>query len=128
MGFICSEIPDLKEKCNKFWEDLVDNLHTLAERAFLEVNEDAKDKLSLYHFLHIMDKPDVALAVCQKHPRKLDDAVATTLEIETFLSLGPHSYMVTNVLEMDEEPSGSVNVIQVRKYDAVAKLLQTVIN
>jgi len=41
---------------------LADNLRTLADKAFPELEDNAKDRLSLDRFLGFLDKPDVALA------------------------------------------------------------------
>jgi len=73
------------------WGDLADNLWTLAERVFPDLDERAKEKLSVDRFLSLLDCSVVALAVHQKKPKLLDDAVAATLEIKSILSLSsPH--------------------------------------
>ena len=51
------------------WGNLADNLWTLAEWAFPELDEHAKEKLSMGGFLRLLDRPKVALAVHQMKPK-----------------------------------------------------------
>ena len=39
-----------------------------------------KEQLSLNHYLLLLDKPELTLAVKQRRPKSLDDAAAFTLE------------------------------------------------
>ena len=48
------------------WGDLADNLRKLAERAFPDLDKHVKEKLSVDHFLSLLDRPKVSLAVRQK--------------------------------------------------------------
>ena len=82
-----AEFQTRSKRRDKTWGDLADNLRALAERAFPELDERAKEKLSVDHYLSLLDLSEVALAVHQKKPKLLDDAVAATLEIESTLSL-----------------------------------------
>ena len=52
------------------------------------MSETAKEKLSVDHYLTLLEKPEVSLAVRQRRSRTLNDAVSATLEIEAFMSLG----------------------------------------
>ena len=100
---------------NPAWGDLADNLRSLADNAFPDLDEAAKEKLSIDRFLGLLGKPDVALAVGQRRPRTLNDAV--TGEIEAFLSLGDqtHRQTTSTVASLDEGPNiQSVNRIRMR--------------
>ena len=70
---------------------MADNLRGLADRAFPDLEEKAREQLSLDRFLSLIDKPTIALAVRQRHPKDLNEAVAYTLEAETHLLLTPAS-------------------------------------
>jgi len=50
-----------KESCG----DLEDNLHSLADRKFPDLDYKAREQLSLSHFLSLIDEPTVSLAVRQ---------------------------------------------------------------
>jgi len=82
-----AEFQTQTKRRDETWGDLADNLWTLAERAFPNLDKRAKEKLSVDRFLSLLDRSKVALAVRQKKPKLLDDAVVVTLEIESILSL-----------------------------------------
>ena len=82
-----AEFQTRRKRQDETWGDLADNLRTLAERAFPELDERAKEKLSVYRFLSLLHRSDVALAVRQKKPKCIDDTVTATLEIESILAL-----------------------------------------
>ena len=41
------------------WGDLADNLHSLADRAFPELGDQAREQLSPSHFLSLIEKPTI---------------------------------------------------------------------
>ena len=45
------------------------------------------EKLSVDCYLALLDKPNVSLAVHQRRPESLNDAIIATLVIEAYLSL-----------------------------------------
>ena len=67
------------------WEELADALCLLADKAFPDLQDKAKEQLTLDRFLATLDKPELALAVKQKRPRNVDEAVAYTLEMESYM-------------------------------------------
>ena len=85
------------KKLNESWRDHADNLRSLADKAFPNLDEATKEKLSIYCFLGLLEKPDVALAVRQCRLKMLNDAVTATLEIEAFLSLGDQTHRQTYI-------------------------------
>jgi len=67
-----------KTRRDETWSDMVDNMGI----GRTDLDEHAKEKLFLNHFLGLLDCSNVAFAVHQKKPKCLDDAIAATLEIE----------------------------------------------
>ena len=67
------------------WEELADTLRILADKAFPDLQDQAKEQLSLDRYLASLDKPELALAVKQKCPRNIDEAVVYTLEMESYM-------------------------------------------
>ena len=63
----------------------------------------SNEKLSVDRYLTLIRKPDVSLAVHQRRPRTLNNAVSATLKIEAFLSLGNQtpSHSASTVASMD---------------------------
>lgn len=75
-----------RKKRTEGWEDLAEDLRTLSEKAYPQLAEEAREQLALYHFLSLLDDPQVAISVKQTRPATLDEAVSSTLEIESILS------------------------------------------
>ena len=50
------------------WAELADNLRLLADKAFPNLEEPAKEQLSLDRYLSLLDRPQLALAVRQETP------------------------------------------------------------
>ena len=70
------------------WGDFADALHCLADKAFPTLGEEAKALLALDRYLGELDDTKVAFAVRQGRPKTLEEAVAATLEMESYLSHG----------------------------------------
>ena len=62
---------------------MADNLRLLADKAFPNLEEPAKEKLSVDKYLSLLDRSQLALAVRQKHPKTMDDAAVFTLKVES---------------------------------------------
>lgn len=65
--------------------DFTDALRSLADKAFPALGEDAKALLALDRYLGELDDSKVAFAVRQGRPKTLEEAVASTLEMESYL-------------------------------------------
>lgn len=109
-----------KRRPDEPWADFADNLRVLADRAFPELQEEAREKLSLDRFLGEMTNQQVAFAVRQRKPKTLDDAVAHTLELESYLKGKPAA--VVSVVDEQAE----VAAIQARQ-DPVMEVLQLLV-
>ena len=109
-----------KRRPDEPWADFADNLRVLADRAFPELQEEAREKLSLDRFLGEMTNQQVAFAVRQRKPKTLDDAVAHTLELESYLK-GKSAAVVSVVDEQAE-----VAAIQARQ-DPIMEVLQSLV-
>ena len=70
------------------WGDFADALRCLADKAFPTLGEEAKALLALDRYLGELDDTKVAFAVRQGRPKRLEEAVAATLEMESYLSHG----------------------------------------
>jgi len=67
-----------KHNQGEAWEELGDTLRLLANKELPDLEDKAKEQLSLDTFLTLLDKPDLALAVKQKRPKNIDEAVSYT--------------------------------------------------
>ena len=57
----------------------------LADKAFPQLQSDAKEQLALNHYLRQLTDHHIAFNVRQKRPQTLDEAVSITLELESYL-------------------------------------------
>ena len=88
----------MRRKCKaESWADFTEDLRKLADRAYSDLQEEAKEKLSLTRYLDQIADPQISFGVKQSHPRTLDDAVAAILELESFKSSKPCSVKVAQV-------------------------------
>ena len=67
------------------WASLAEDIKTLANRAFSNLEEAAREHLALTHYLEQLDNPQVAFSVKQKRPKSVDEAVTATLEMESYM-------------------------------------------
>lgn len=71
------------------WADFAEDLRRLADRAHSDLQEEAREKLSLTRYLNQINDPQVSFGVKQSRPKNLDEAVAATLELESFKIVKP---------------------------------------
>lgn len=71
------------------WADFAEDLRRLADRAHSDLEEAAREKLSLTRYLDQIADSQVSFGVKQSRPRNLDEAVAATLELESFKNIKP---------------------------------------
>ena len=83
-----SEFSTRKRKTGEGWVEYANELRVLADKAFPELEEKAREQLALNQFLSQLENPQVAFNVKQKRPASLMDAVGSTLEIESPISQG----------------------------------------
>ena len=80
-----SEFGTRKRKPGEGWAEYADELRVLANKAFPELEEKAREQLALNQFLSHLDNPQVTFNVKQKRPASMVEAVSATLEIESDL-------------------------------------------
>ena len=108
---------------------MADNLRLLADKAFPNLEDQAKEQLSLDRYLSLLDKPELSLAVRQKRPKTIDDAVAFTLEVESYLTVQPpRQQQVSTVSEVSQTETVSspaaVAAIHTRQHKAIMEMLR----
>ena len=55
------------------------------EKAFPELDAKSVEQMALSHYLSQLSNPQVAFAVKQQRPKELEEAVRSTLEVESYL-------------------------------------------
>jgi len=127
-----SQFQTKKRDSSETWAELADNLRLLADKAFPELNDHAKEQLSLDRYLALLDRPDLALLVRQRRPKSINDAVSYTLEIESHMLITEEStcHFNSGVTASDDVPSTETQptytaTVEV-KQDTMIDLIRTI--
>lgn len=120
-----AEFQTRRKKKTEGWADFAEDLKQLADHAFPDLEEKARERLALNTYLQQLDHPQVAFSVKQKCPTTLDEAVSATLQMETFLPLKVSGLSVSGV-EMDEETTVAAVNPQDKLVTLVEKLVERV--
>ena len=115
-----SELQIRKKKQNEGWAVFGEELKNLADKAYPDLPEEAKEQFALNQYLSQLDNPQVAFSVKQTKPTKVDDAVRSTLEMESFLK-PPGSTKVSQLSEGTEAVAAASTRTQ---DDAMAMILE----
>ena len=107
------------------WSDFGDGLRILADKAYPELQDKARESLALSRYLEQLKDPQVAFGVKQQHPETVIDAVRITIELESYL---PKKDRVANVMvEPGEEQSvASIRANQQGLVGVIEKLVSRV--
>ena len=100
-----------------------EDLETLVDKAYPELQDDAKEQLALTHYLGQLELQQLAFSVKQRRPKSVDEAVSATLEMESYLV--PKGGRVAQVAG-DLAPAEPVAAVRDRQ-DTVMSLLQQVV-
>ena len=113
-----------RKKAAEGWADFGDDLRNLADKAYPDLQEEARERLSINTYLDQLPQPQLSFAVRQKQPATLDEAVAATLEMESYLApCGAASIGQAEVDSVDKVDTGD-KVAQLT--DVVGKLVERV--
>ena len=96
------------------WADFADDLKSLTDKAYPELQEEARDRIALNIYLSQLDNPLVAFGVKQRNPETLDAATCITLELESYVTSKSNPRPVLGVdvnptKTIDDEVVGAVS-------------------
>ena len=119
-----AEFQARRKRAGEGWTDFADDLRDLADKAYPTLQEEACERLSINAYLAQLPQPQISFSVRQKQPSTLDDAVAATLEMESYLPSQILSSICTSVPGPEE---GSTTVcLNVDSVDQVSRLTRMV--
>ena len=116
-----AELQSRRRKASEGWADFADDLKALADKGYPTLQDEAREQLAINAFLQQLTQPQVAFSVKQKRPKTLDDAVAATLEMESYLT-GSSSMEIASTLPSSME----LPVCPVSQLSQVDKLTRAV--
>ena len=90
-------------------------------KAYPTLQPEARERLSINAYLQHLSQPQVAFSVRQKRPETVDDAVAATLEMESYTPLIARAGV--NSLQPGEEPVTIAAVDPTAKLTAIVERL-----
>ena len=67
------------------WADYADELRSLADKAYPDLQVEAREQIALTHFLSQLTNQQISFSVKQSRPKTVDDAVSATLQMEAYL-------------------------------------------
>lgn len=110
-------------KCkSETWADFADDLKNLIDKAYLELEEAAWERLAVNQYLQQLEHPQVAFIVKQQQPAKLDEVTSTTLEMEAY-SMKP-DHVVASVQGEDKAEGESTVAAVVGAHDSLAAAVE----
>ena len=80
-----AELQTRTKKRNEDWAVFGDDLKLLADRAYSDLPDEARERFALNQYLTQLDNVQVAFGVRQAKPKTVDEAVRLTLEMESYL-------------------------------------------
>ena len=116
-----AEFQTRRRKAGEGWANFADDLRTLADKAYPTLQDEARERLSINAYLQQLTQPQVTFSVKQKSPEMLDDAVAATLEMESYLAL-PSQVAIASMLQSDDAAVCSVNAID--KVEELTRIVE----
>ena len=124
-----AELQTRRKKKSESWADFAEDLRHLADKAFPEFEEVARERLALNAYLAQLDHPQVGFGVKQKSPETLDAAVTATLELESFLTPKMAvSSVVPEAAISAEKDCKEATVSAVHSTDKLSSLLEKLLD
>ena len=96
----------------------------LADKAFSELQDEARERLALNSYLNQLEHPQVAFGVKQRQPGTLDEAVTATLEMESYLLTKQFTAQVACVDSSEDPGMVAAVTLQDKLTCFVEKLLE----
>ena len=111
------------------WPTFADDLKTLADKAFPDLSEDARERLAVDRFLGQLEDPQLSFSVRQKQPTTIDDAVTITMELQSHLKLAQSSaspnFSVSAVSDKSRQPSSDRTIVLLEQLVSRMERLET---
>ena len=114
-----AEFQSRRRKAGEGWADFADDLRSLADKTYPSLQEEAHERLSINAYLAQLLQPQISFSVRQKQPSTLDEAVAATLEMESYLP-PPPPHSISPCLPVDAEHTS----MKVESVDQVTSMVE----
>ena len=119
-----AEFQSRRRRAGEGWADFADDLRTLADKAYPNLQEEARERLSINAYLTQLPQPQISFSVRQKQPSTLDEAVAATLEMESYLPVPPPQGVSPCLPTGSSEPPSLMNVDSVDQMTQLKTMVE----
>ena len=79
------EFESRRKQGKESWADFGDELLVLASKAFPSLQDEAREELALSKYLDQLSNLQVSFGVKQRRPKTINEAVSSTIELESYL-------------------------------------------
>ena len=122
-----AEFESRRKRSTESWGDFGDELLQLVDKAFPSLQPEAKEQLALSRYLGQPAPAEVAFGVKQRRPATVNEAVSSTVELESYLSKTlPKNNSVSHVTDEEDQVVGSVQSVQEGLLKTMQKLVERV--
>ena len=121
-----AEFENRRKRKTESWGDFGDELLRLVDKAFPNLQFEGNEQLALSHYLSQLEPMQVSFGVKQRSSDLNDEAVSSTLELESYLAAKPRSESISHVTVTDEPPAESIQAVQRDMIGAMQKLVERV--
>lgn len=111
-----AEFQSRRKQHNEDWASFGEDIKSLADRAFPDLDEKARERLALNHFLSQLDSM-LAFNVRKSKPKTIMEAITSTLELESYRTAPSNP----------AQPPAFVDAVQT-KQDALMDVVQQLTN
>ena len=110
------------------WGDFGDELLQLVDKAFPTLQQEAKERLALSRYLDQLAPVEVSFGVKQRRPATVNEAVSSTIELESYLFKAPSksNSVVSHVTPEEDPVVGNVQPVQEGLLRTMQKLVERV--
>ena len=109
------------------WADYEDTLSQLVSKAFPDLQVEAREQIALSRYLNQLHNPQIAVAVRQRCPKSIQEAVTATLELESYLVKPSNPSSMHEVAVQEQREGGCTGVaMQLSMLEKLQKLLSRV--
>ena len=112
------ELNTRRKRKGEGWADFTEDLQRLVDKAYPDLQQEAREYLALTSYLGQLSDPQVSFGIRQRRPKSVDEVVAATLELEAYAKTGPGRIAHVGC----EEPTVVATVRDVNGDDLVEKL------
>ena len=123
-----AELQTRRKKKAESWADLGEDLRRLADKAYPEMGDKARERLALIAYLAQLENPHIAFGVKQTNPESLDAAVSSTLELESYLSPKRTAAVSSVGVEPIEKDSASIGSVSSVSNDKLLNLIEKLVD